>query len=172
MKHFELNIWSFLIYFILYSLISFFVFLSVFGGWIGLIIFPILLLFFLILIISIIGVTIRRYRLNKFLVEISYKYLFFMIGIHLVTVLFGGGDCGDSPGIHTIFRQLFFPKTVCISSSYISVDNQASLSFFLLLAYCVSLIIFLIHVFLKNSTYDNESETFKIVKDIKEEFFS
>lgn len=112
-KSITINVWVFFAYFLAYCLASFLLLSFIYSGWLSLAVVPGLLLVYTILIIIFLFTAIRKSRKGNPTISISKRSLIVFTIFQLAVIFFGGGDCGDGPGIHTLFSTIFSSQHAC-----------------------------------------------------------
>ena len=152
-KKFTINRWLFVVLFVIYSIASFIAFFFIFSGWTGfLYISPVLIMCYGLILITLILSSIRKTFQHNYDVNISFKYLLITLGLQVVTVILGGGDCGDGFGTHSILQSIFSPQTTCVSENVSMYSSIIQFSYIVLLIYIVSIVFFIIKTLNKNKT--------------------
>jgi hypothetical protein len=67
-----------------------------------------------------------------------------VLGLHILAIILGGGDCGDGSGIHSTLQLIFSPNSICRSNVDVSAYQLFSeLGYVVFVSYLISILVFI-----------------------------
>jgi|GEM_PF-5299407 len=144
-KTIKINRWLLFSLCILYSVVSFVAIMFIYLGWAAYIYIaiPLLLLYLVSLVTLLIHAMIGQFKGN-YHSYLDRKYLLIVVCLQTAVILFGGGDCGDGPGVHSALQYIFSSNSICTANSSEFYLSIIQLGYLFIFAYVVSVIAILI----------------------------